>query len=154
MNICASSGLPVCPEYIFSQPYCWYPHWCNSCAIICTGSMWSNGVASLVLPLSTATLPEMHSMSCPTVIRLGMHSGFMMMSGVIPSRVNGMSSCLHMNPQVPFCAMRLANLSPISGMRTSRTRILTNLSPSWFVESMTESTTPLVTYHLSIFKAN
>ena len=38
------------------------------------------------------TFPWRHSIKCPMVIRLGTAWGLMMMSGVIPSRVNGMSS--------------------------------------------------------------
>eukprot|EP00964_Phaeocystis_antarctica_P006427 scaffold3475_cov91-Phaeocystis_antarctica.AAC.2 len=45
-------------------------------------------------------------------------------------------------PTVPFCPWRDANLSPICGMRTERTRTLTNLRPSWLVVSITWSTYP------------
>ena len=57
--------------------------------------------------------------------------------GRAPSAVKGMSSCRYVMPIVPFCPWREANLSPICGMRTERTRTLTNLRPSWLVVSIT-----------------
>lgn len=147
--------------------------------------MWINWCVMIV------TFPCRHSIKWPTVILDGMAWGLMMMSGVIPSQVNGMSfkikqineirqnktnqwepskiksqfwlflyfeylccflscfvkkynfnesfvcmgsgalmtgtwpagitSCLYWIPQVPFCPCRLANLSPIWGIRTERT---------------------------------
>ena len=68
---------------------------------------------------------------------------------VMPSQVNGMSSWRYWIPQVPFWPCREANLSPIWGILTDLTRILTNLLASekkntWnytlkknFVKSMT-----------------
>ena len=45
-------------------------------------------------------------------------------------------------PIVPFWPWREANLSPICGIRTDRTRTFTNFRPSWFVVSSTWSMYP------------
>ena len=45
-----------------------------------------------------------------------------MRSGTMPWMLYGMSSCRKVTPQVPFWPCRLANLSPICGMRTDRMR--------------------------------
>lgn len=64
------------------------------------------------------------------------------MSGVTPSRENGMSSWRYVMPIVPFWPWREANLSPICGIRTDLTRTFTNFRPSWFVVSSTWSMYP------------
>lgn len=84
-----------------------------------------------------------HSIRCPIVMRLGIAWGFTIKSGDIPSHVNGMSSCLYVMPQVPFCPCRLANLSPICGIRTDRTLTLQNLKPSDDTVSITWSMIPV-----------
>lgn len=55
------------------------------------GSDQSWRVRSQTSVMAAPTLPCRHSIRCPTVILDGMACGLMMMSGVIPSQVNGMS---------------------------------------------------------------
>lgn len=93
-------------------------------------------------PLITATLATKHSMTCPMVIREGMQCGLTIISGTMPSNVNGRSSWRNVIPHVPFCPCRLANLSPICGIRTDRMRTLANLLPVAFSDTMTKSITP------------
>mmetsp|Transcript_17194 Transcript_17194/g.58084 ORF Transcript_17194/g.58084 Transcript_17194/m.58084 type:complete len:242 (+) Transcript_17194:510-1235(+) len=125
-----------------SLPWRWKPRsWSND-------AIWStetsvNGVASPSLPVSAPTLDCRHSTRCPTVMREGMACGLTMISGVMPSRVQGMSSCRYVMPIVPFWPWREANLSPICGVRTARVRTFANFMPSWFVESNTSSMMPL-----------
>ena len=57
---------------------------------------------------------------CCGVPHLGKACGLMMMSGVIPESVNGMSRSGHSCDRVPFCPCRLENLSPITGLRLNR----------------------------------
>jgi hypothetical protein len=64
-------------------------------------------------------------------------------SGTIPSIVNGRSYCLYVIPQVPFCPCLEANLSPICGILTLLILTLTNLFPQAFYETITKSTIPL-----------
>ena len=52
-----------------------------------------------------------------------------MISGLMPSHVNGISSCVYVIPMVPFCPCREENLSPTCGVRHERTRIFTNRNP-------------------------
>ena len=56
--------------------------------------------------------------------------GFMIMSGVIPCWLKGRFTPSVMRPTTPFCPWRDENLSPYSGMRTSRviTLMLTSRS--------------------------
>ena len=61
------------------------------------------GVASASRPCSAATLEMRHSIMCPMVMREGMAWGLMMRSGVMPSWLKGMSSCVYVMPHVPFC---------------------------------------------------
>ena len=63
-------------------------------------------------------------------MRLGSAWGLMMISGRMPSALNGISSSLIMSPIVPFCPHLLQNLSPITGILSSRTRTLAILEPS------------------------
>ena len=53
-----------------------------------------------------------------------------------------LTSVGYMIPQVPFCPWRLANLSPITGVRTDRMRTLQNRSPSSDSDTRTLSTMP------------
>jgi hypothetical protein len=76
------------------------------------------------------------------VMRDGMACGLTMMSGEMPSAVNGMSSCVYVMPQVPFWPWRDENLSPICGVRTERMRTLTKRRPWSLVVSSTWSTWP------------
>ena len=66
-----------------------------------------------------------------------------MISGVIPEAVNGMSSCLNVNPIVPFCAARDENLSPISGTLIDLTFVLHIFIPCSLFVNKTDSTVPL-----------
>ncbi len=61
-----------------------------------------NGEASPVVPLKAHALDSSASMSWPMVMRDGMACGFMMMEGMIPEDVNGMSSSRYIMPIVPF----------------------------------------------------
>mmetsp|Transcript_9366 Transcript_9366/g.42649 ORF Transcript_9366/g.42649 Transcript_9366/m.42649 type:complete len:201 (-) Transcript_9366:4126-4728(-) len=108
------------------------------------------GVASPSLPIIDATLPMRHSTSCPMVMRDGMAWGLTMMSGTIPSHVNGMSSWVYVMPMVPFCPCLDENLSPTCGVRQDRTRILTNLRPWSFVVSSTWSMMPVSEFFMPV----
>jgi hypothetical protein len=59
----------------------------------------------------------MLSMSIPMVMREGKACGLMMMSGVMPDSVNGMSACGQSSDLGPFCPCREENLSPTIGLR-------------------------------------
>lgn len=94
-------------------------------------------------PLMAASLAIRHSMQWPMVIREGMQCGFTIISGTMPSMVKGRSYCRYVMPQVPFWPCLDANLSPIWGILTLRTRTFANLLPVAFSETITKSTTPL-----------
>ena len=84
-------------------------------------------------PARTPAFPETSSIILPTVMREGKPCGFMMMSGVMPWSVKGMSVCGAMRPTTPFWPWREENLSPTSGRRVWRVRTLMIL----WSESMT-----------------
>ena len=46
-----------------------------------------------------------------------------MISGTIPCSVNGISFCSKTIPHIPFCPVRVANLSPIPAIFSLRIRI-------------------------------
>lgn len=101
------------------------------------------GVASyLSRPLRAAIFAIRHSITWPIVIREGIQWGFTIISGTIPSIVNGKSYCLKVIPQVPFWPWRLANLSPICGTLTLLTLTFTILFPSKFYDNITISIIP------------
>lgn len=77
-------------------------------------------------------------MSMPIVILLGKAFGLMMMSGVMPDSVNGMSILGHNIDSTPFCPCRDENLSPITGR-------LSNLSFSSTFSAFLFSLSPPVT---------
>jgi|688.fasta_scaffold1177704_1 hypothetical protein len=58
----------------------------------------------------------MLSINIPIVILLGNALGFMIMSGVIPLYVNGISILGHNIDKTPFCPCLDENLSPITGL--------------------------------------
>ena len=97
---------------------------------------------SLYPPNVALALPNIHSISCPIVILLGIACGFIIISGEMPSALNGICSCGYIIPTVPFCAHREANLSPIIGILSVRIRILTNRKPSAFLSVYILSTNP------------
>mmetsp|Transcript_29662 Transcript_29662/g.73496 ORF Transcript_29662/g.73496 Transcript_29662/m.73496 type:complete len:201 (-) Transcript_29662:2653-3255(-) len=111
------------------------------------------GVASPSLPIMDATFPMRHSTSWPIVMREGIAWGFTMMSGEMPSHVNGMSSCVYVMPTVPFCPWRDENLSPTCGVRTDRTLILTNFSPWSLVVSNTWSMMPVSEFFMPVLQS-
>mmetsp|Transcript_7249 Transcript_7249/g.11397 ORF Transcript_7249/g.11397 Transcript_7249/m.11397 type:complete len:201 (+) Transcript_7249:978-1580(+) len=111
------------------------------------------GVASPSLPIIDATFPIRHSTSCPMVIRDGMACGLTMMSGTMPSHVNGMSSCVYVMPMVPFCPWREENLSPTCGVRHDRTRILTKRRPWSLVVSSTWSMMPVSVFFIPVLQS-
>ncbi len=97
---------------------------------------------STTFPLNAAALPPNDSMNWPTVILEGKACGFIIISGTIPSWVYGKSSWFTSIPRIPFCPCLEANLSPISGILISLTRILYILPPSTDWVIITLSTTP------------
>ena len=96
----------------------------------------------------------MDSTNCPIVILDGNACGLIIISGRIPSRVKGISLSGIINPIVPFCPTRDANLSPIAGCRCSHIRTFAILSPSSPSVINVLSTTPncpfLVDFDISI----
>jgi len=100
------------------------------------------GVASPSFPWKQATLEARHSIKCPIVILDGIAWGFTMMSGTIPSWVNGISSCLYVIPQVPFCPCLDANLSPIWGILIALILTFVKRQPSSSVVRITWSIIP------------
>ena len=63
-----------------------------------------------------------------------------MMSGQTPWSEKGRSSCGTIRPMTPFCPWRDENLSPSSGRRVERTRILIRWRSFLLPESITRST--------------
>ena len=63
-------------------------------------------------------------------MREGNAWGLTIISGRIPSSVNGISSSGIIKPTVPFCPHLEQNLSPMAGDRLSRIRILAKRKPS------------------------
>ena len=100
------------------------------------------GVASILRPSFTAKRLASDSINWLTVIRLGIQCGLMIISGVSPEAVKGMSSCLMIKPHVPFWASLLANLSPTSGILTYLILICINGKPSGLLTIHTLSTVP------------
>ena len=92
------------------------PHACSASEMLSTLCP-MNAVPSPRLPVSEASLASSASFMCPIVMRDGTACGFMIRSGVMPSRVHGMSCCWYFMPHTPFCPCRDANLSPMSGCR-------------------------------------
>ena len=74
--------------------------------------------------------PVIVSTNWPMVIRDGIACGLIIKSGRIPFAANGMSRSGTTKPMVPFCPARDAILSPMFGMRSSRTRIFAIRVPS------------------------
>mmetsp|Transcript_43054 Transcript_43054/g.100899 ORF Transcript_43054/g.100899 Transcript_43054/m.100899 type:complete len:205 (+) Transcript_43054:618-1232(+) len=73
-------------------------------------------------------------------MREGKPCGFMMMSGQTPRSEKGRSSCCTMRPMTPFCPWRDENLSPSSGRRVERMRILIRCESFLLPETITRST--------------
>jgi hypothetical protein len=65
----------------------------------------------------------MDSINMAMVIREGKACGLMMTSGDMPDSLKGMFSCGHSWDMTPFCPCLDANLSPITGLRLSRSLI-------------------------------
>ena len=141
MKVSTSNALPVLPSYIFSLPEYLKP--CLS-RISFTISIFSptNAEPSNCFPLSAAAFPQTDSIIIPTVILDGNACGLIKTSGCVPSSVYGRSSCFAKMPSTPFCPCLDANLSPISGILISRTRILYIFPPSFDWVITTVSTTP------------
>ena len=146
MKISAANCTPVSPQYRISLPLEWKPA-LGSALALALGSALAlalgsapcsklpksryllpalvNAVQSPNAPYMAATLACTTSINCATVMRLGNAWGFIMRSGRSPSAVKGMSCSGIISPMVPFCPHRLANLSPMRGLRSSRIRTLT-----------------------------
>ncbi len=101
-----------------------------------------NMVPSMISPFIEAIFPPIISRICPTVILEGMACGLIMRSGIMPSSVNGMSSCGTTAPMTPFCPCLDANLSPSSGILSLLTLIFTTLLLLSETVRMTLSTKP------------
>ena len=131
MNISTLICSPVCPLYKISFALELKPARVNSLPNIeCFDPVLLNAVHSPKAPYSQHALPITVSNSCPIVIRLGSACGLMIISGRMPSALNGISSSSIMSPMVPFCPQRLQNLSPITGVLSSRTRTFAIRKPS------------------------
>ena len=142
MKILASKLSPVNPLCNCRRPSRSYP--CDSsCSHIYSNDVSRNMVPSPRSPVSVHKIASKHSLSWPIVMRDGIACGFTIMSGVIPSSVNGMSSCGNVRPITPFWPMRLENLSPTIGVRVSRILTFTMFVPSLCGMRKTVSTTPL-----------
>ena len=91
------------------------------------------------------------STSMPIVMRDGNAWGLMMMSGVMPLSVNGISCAGYRILITPFCPAREANLSPMTGLRLKRSLMPTfcsassPASPSTRTSSTTQSSSSLCT---------
>ena len=85
---------------------------------------------SAKVPISQHAFPIIVSNNWPIVIRLGSACGFIIMSGIMPSDVNGMFFSSIANPKVPFWPQRLQNLSPIAGILSSLILTFANRYPS------------------------
>ena len=92
-----------------------------------------NPVPSPYNPSSTNSRPNAVSFNCAMVIRLGIAWGLIIISGLMPSLVNGISLSAIIFPMVPFCPHLLLNLSPIIGFLRARMRVLQNGQPSPFL---------------------
>ncbi len=130
MKTSTGNDFPVLPSYIIS-----FPEYSKPAAPIAsfTSSIFSPTKAepSNFFPRKAAAFPQIDSINIPTVILDGNACGLIKTSGVIPCAVYGKSSFLAKIPKTPFCPCRDANLSPISGILISRTRILYILPPSF-----------------------
>ena len=61
-----------------------------------------NAVQSPNAPYCAQAFPVIHSTNCPIVIRDGSACGLIIISGLRPSRVNGISCSGTTKPMVPF----------------------------------------------------
>ena len=142
-NISLGIISPYIPEYMISFPYFSNPCFSREDRISSSGSSSSrNEVASKTPPSIAATFAPSVSRSCPMVIRDGIACGLIIISGVIPDAVRGISTSSINIPMVPFCPWRFDTLSPRTGDRYSVTRTFTSLSPSEFSDMNTRSTIP------------
>ncbi|OPX66863.1 MAG: hypothetical protein A4E30_00093 [Methanomassiliicoccales archaeon PtaB.Bin215] len=133
---------PVRPSYMTSRPDFWKPASTNDWRRASSRSP-LKAVPSTCLPSREPTLPPIISSTWATVIREGMAWGLMTRSGMMPSAVKGMSEDGTSNPTTPFCPCLEANLSPSSGILSSRTLTLTKREPFSDSVSMTLSTQPV-----------
>jgi len=84
------------------------------------------------------------------LILVGMPWGEKMRSGVMPEVEKGMSSGSTRKLRMPFCICLDANLSPISGMRCSRSRVCMSLFPSSFSVIIVMSTMPFSPWLIAV----
>ena len=96
---------------------------------MCFGPLFLKAVQSPNPPIIEHALPNKLSTNCPIVIRDGIACGLIMISGRIPSSVNGILSSGINKPIVPFCPQREQNLSPIPGIRSLRTLTFAKRNP-------------------------
>ncbi len=94
------------------------------------------------LPSRLPTLPPIISSTWATVILEGMAWGLITRSGTIPDSVNGISSNGWISPSTPFCPCLDANLSPSSGILSSRTLTFASRAPFMLSVRITASTMP------------
>src|SRR6478736_1470257 len=141
MNTSTANGFPVLPSYITSFPEYLNP-FCSKTPFTSTSFSPTKAEPSILLPRNAAAFPVTDSRNIPTVILDGNACGLIITSGTTPSAVYGRSSWLTSSPTTPFCPCLDANLSPISGILRSLTRILYILPPSCDCVITTVSTTP------------
>ena len=80
-------------------------------------------------PYIKQAFPIKASTSWPIVIRDGIACGLMIISGRMPSLLNGISDSGTSKPTVPFCPHLLQNLSPMLGIRSCLHLTLAILNP-------------------------
>jgi hypothetical protein len=79
----------------------------------------------LFAPYKAADFAAILSINIPIVILLGKALGLMIISGVIPLYVNGISIFGQSIDKTPFCPCLDENLSPITGLLSKRSFIKT-----------------------------
>ena len=140
MKMSVSIILPLIPLYKTSLPCLLNPTVSNS---LKTASLSKSIkiVPSPKDPFIQHNLAKTHSTICPIVIREGKACEFIIISGLIPSFVKGISHSLNILPITPFCPCLEECLSPNSGFLIFNILTLHIFPPS--------SVTLLLTYILS-----
>ena len=129
------------PSYIASFPSSLNPSFLSE-SLISSSVISLNADASASRPESATNFDAIISSSCPSVILLGIACGLIIMSGVMPSAVKGISSSGTISATTPFWPWRDANLSPSSGILSLLTFILISLLPLIVSDIITLSTIP------------
>ena len=102
MKISVGICCPVIPLYKISLP-CFSKLFFSNSDPTLSKSNGINTLPSPVVPSKLHTFANTHSTKCPTVIRLGIAWGLIIISGTIPSFVKGISCSGNIIPITPFC---------------------------------------------------